>query len=229
MAISIGISLVVTVVNFGIQLSIMNLTYLENEYIKSVEQIQIAIKIGIGQIVNSIGVPLIVAAVASNDPRLVDKKWLSAGGLVNDVFFIALFSLAVPFGRFLDPWEFFLKFLRWFHTKPLQKLKMNGQKELNEYFGNYEFDIGYEYAYLIKTVIFTAFFACLQPIIILFGCIGIILYYLADRRNLLRHFRREGFHFPTIDHAVDFFLLFAPIAFGFGNLFVNNFLSEEFG
>lgn len=101
------------------------------------EQIQIAIKIAIGQIINSIGVPLIVAAVASSDPRLEDKKWLSAGGLVNDVFFIALFGLATPFGRFLDPWEFFLKFLRWFHTRPQQKLKLNGQKELNEYFGNY--------------------------------------------------------------------------------------------
>lgn len=101
---------------------------------------------------------------------------------------------------------------------------MFGQKEFNQYFGNYEFDIGYEYAYLIKTALFTAFFACMQPIIVLFAPIGLVLYYLANKRNLLRHFQRPAFHYATINESVDLILLFCPIAFGFGHLLVNNFI-----
>ena len=78
-----------------------------------------------------------MAAVAASDPSIEDKKWLTVGGLVNDVFLISLFSLAVPLGRFLDPWEIFLKILRKIKLIPSQKLKMNGQQELNKFFGNY--------------------------------------------------------------------------------------------
>ena len=102
---------------------------------------------------------------------------------------------------------------------------MYGQQSLNQYFGNYDFDIGYEYAYLIKTSIFTSFFACMQPIIVFFAPIGLCLYYLADKRNLFRHFQRPAFHYSTINESVDLILLFSPIAFGFGHLLANNFIS----
>lgn len=223
--ISIGISLVVTVANILIQFAIMFLTYLENEYITSVEQSNIAFKIGIGQLINSIGVPLVVTILSNNDPNIPDKTWLNAGGLVEDVFYIALFNLGVPIGRLIDPYEILLKVVRWWKSDPDRRLDMFGQKELNEYFGNYVFDIGYEYAYLIKTAIFTSFFACMQPIIVLFAPIGLMFYYLSDKRNLLRHFQRPTYHYSTINHYVDFILLFCPIAFGFGHLLVNNFIN----
>lgn len=69
----------------------------------------------------------------------------------------------------------------------------------------------------------------MQPIIVIFAPVGLILYYLIDKRNLLRHFQRPTYHSPTIDKTVDFILLFSPLAFGFGSLLVNNFITEEIG
>ena len=69
----------------------------------------------------------------------------------------------------------------------------------------------------------------MQPIIAIFAPVGLVLYYLIDKRNLLRHFQRPTYHSPEIDRTVDFILLFSLLAFGFGSLLVNNFIQEEIG
>lgn len=99
---------------------------------------------------------------------------------------------------------------------------MFGQKELNKYYGNYRFDIGYEYVFLIKTSIFTAFFVTLQPIISLFAPFSLLFYYFTVKRNMFYHFQRPGYHFETTNNTVDLLLLFSLLAFGLGSLFVNN-------
>ena len=66
--------------------------------------------------------PLIVNAIANADERVKEKPLLEAGGLVDEVFFIALFNLAVPFGRLIDPWEIYLKLKRWWYEKPHKRL-----------------------------------------------------------------------------------------------------------
>lgn len=99
---------------------------------------------------------------------------------------------------------------------------MFGQKELNQYYGNYRFDIGYEYVFLIKTSIFTAFFVTMQPIIALFAPFALIFYYFAEKRNLFYHFRRPSYHFQTTNNTVDMILLFSLLAFGLGSLFADN-------
>ena len=62
-------------------------------------------KVGISQLLNSIGVPLVIAAV---NVGFDTKKFYSAGGLVDDVFWIALFGLIAPIGRLIDPFNIFL-------------------------------------------------------------------------------------------------------------------------
>jgi hypothetical protein len=84
--------------------------------------------------------------------------------------------------------------------------------------------MGYEYAYLIKTSIFTSFFTPMQPIIAAFAPIGLAIYYLVTKRNMLNHYQRPNYHFPSINNSVDFILLFNLLAFGFGCLLVNNFV-----
>lgn len=167
--------------------------------------------------------PIIVTVIANSRGK-IEKSWLKSGGLVDDVFYIALLSLLVPLGRLLDPWEIYLRVLRWYYEDPERRLQMYGQKELNKHYGNYEFDIGYEYSYLIKTSIFTAFFVSLQPVIAVFAPLGLLLYYMIDKRNLLRHFQRPTYHFPTLNKTVDFIMMFSLLAFGFGALLVNNFI-----
>lgn len=225
--VSIGISIVVTVVNIGIQMMIAYTSLYENEYIASREQSSIAIKIGVAQLVNSIGVPIIVTLISQANTSMQRKSWVGAGGLVDDVFFIAALNTLVPIAILFDPWEIYLKFWRWWYSRPLKRLELHGQEQLNKHYGNYVFDIGYEYAYLIKTAIFTSFFVCMQPIIAAFAPVGLLIYYLASKRNLLYHFQRPNFHFSNINDNVDFMLLFSLLAYGFGCLMVNNFIREE--
>lgn len=186
-----------------------------------------ALKIGLGQLVNSIGVPIIVTLISRSGTSMQRKSWLQSGGLVDDIFFIAAINAIVPLVFIFDPWEHFLRIKRWWYSKPNNRLNIYGQAKFNEYFGNYVFDIGYEYAYLIKTAVFTAFFVAMQPIIAIFGAVGLVLYYLVSKRNLYYYFQRPNFHSATINSSVDTMLLLAPVAFGFGCLLVNNFIEDE--
>jgi hypothetical protein len=66
----------------------------------------------------------------------------------------------------------------------------------------------------------------MQPIIAVFAPIGLMIYYLVTKRNMLNNYQRPNFHFPSINNSVDFILLFSLPAFGLGNLLVNNFVSK---
>jgi hypothetical protein len=50
------------------------------------------------------------------------KSWLKAGGLVDDIFFIAAINTLVPIGVFFDPWEIYLKIKRWWYSRPMKRL-----------------------------------------------------------------------------------------------------------
>lgn len=212
---SISISLVVTLINLGIQIAMIYFTSLQHEYITSYEQSSIALKIGVGQLANSIIVPIVVTIISG-------KSWLRSNGLVDDIFFIALFNLLVPITTLIDFYEHWLRLVRWWYSDPDRRLELFGQQELNKFYGNYIFDIGYEYAFLIKTCIFTAFFVCMQPIIALFAPIALLFYYVSVRHNLFYHFQRPTYHYETTNNSVDLILLFSPLAFGLGCLLVNN-------
>jgi hypothetical protein len=69
----------------------------------SQEQANIAIKIGISQLINSIGVPIVVTLVNG------DNHWWEPGGLADTVFFVAILNILVPISAFLDPWNIYLK------------------------------------------------------------------------------------------------------------------------
>lgn len=99
------LSLVVTLSNVGIQMSIVYLSYVEKEFVSSAEQSSIALKIGIAQLLNCIGVPLAVAFI---NVQYQTEKFYAAGGLVEDVFWISVFGLISPVARLFDPYHIFL-------------------------------------------------------------------------------------------------------------------------
>lgn len=146
---------------------------------------------------------------------------------MDDVFFIAVFNLIPPFSRFIDPYNIFLDIKRWYYGDPWRRLKMYRQKEFNAYYGNYDFDMGYENAYLIKTCIFTAFFMPMQPVIAFFAPIGLIFYYLGNKNNLFYHFMRPAFHSSAVNDVVGMLLLLSPMAFAIGQIFVNFLITNQ--
>lgn len=67
----------------------------------------------------------------------------------------------------------------------------------------------------------------MQPIISLFAPLGLLIYSLSLRRNILHFYKRPHFHEGTLNAAVNWMLRGEILAFGFGHLTVNNFISYE--
>ena len=80
-------------------------------------------------------------------------------------------------------------------------------------------DLGYEYAYVIKTVMFTAFFMPLQPIIAVFSPIGLGLIYGVNKYKLFFRFDRPRFHSFAVNNLIDWILALAPVVFALGQLY----------
>jgi hypothetical protein len=126
--VSAGISIVVTIANIAIQMIMVRITYLENEYISSSEQTNIAFKIGLSQILNSIGVPIVVTVISQTYSNISRRTWLEAGGLVETVFFVGILNVLIPIAIFIDPWEIYLKIVRWYYSRPSRRLYTHTQK-----------------------------------------------------------------------------------------------------
>lgn len=82
-------------------------------------------KIAVGQLANSICIPIIVAMVIK---KTKGQSYLNGNGLANDVFFIALFNILVPVTYIFDFYEICLKIIRWWKSQPYRRLQMYGQK-----------------------------------------------------------------------------------------------------
>lgn len=63
--VAVVISILITLFNFLIELLIIQLSSYEGEFQKSKEEASIGIKIAVSQIMNSIGVPVILASIRS--------------------------------------------------------------------------------------------------------------------------------------------------------------------
>lgn len=57
------------------------------------------------------------------------------------------------------------------------KLTTESQIDYNKQWERPEFEVGFEYAFVLKTCLYTAFFMSLQPIILLIGAVGLFLMY----------------------------------------------------
>lgn len=62
--------------------------------------------------------------------------------------------------------------------KLVPRLKLS-QQELNAKLEGLDFEIGLQYVYSIKTVVFTAFFVSLMPVISILALLGIFFMYWA--------------------------------------------------
>lgn len=108
--ISILISIVITGVNFGIEFLIMWLSKYLNEITESSIQFNIGFKICLFEILNVIGVPLLALYISK-------KNLYGQNGLSQDIFFIALFNILPPLGRFIDPYYILVSLRNKFYSR----------------------------------------------------------------------------------------------------------------
>ena len=169
---SLLISFVMNIINVILSLAIQYLTIYEKDWTSTSYQTSVGFKIIFCQLINSIVLEIIVALYAK------DKNIYQTGGLVDDVFYYGLLnSFIPPLVRWINPYYIYKKCQLNMSRRPIEKLKIESQVEYNLMWENPEFEIGLEYSYPIKTVIYTAFFMPLQPIIVIFALIGLVLTY----------------------------------------------------
>ncbi len=81
------------------------------------------------QLFNSIVVPIVIALIA-------DKKVLTSGGVTTDVFFIGIFNVLPPIGRFIDPYSLWLRCQASSYDSADSRLNIS-QPELNQLLANH--------------------------------------------------------------------------------------------
>lgn len=92
------------------------------------------------------------------------------------------------------------------------------QDELNELLGGTEFEIGFEYVYIIKTCVFTSFFVSLQPVISIMAIIGLLLMYWAEKYVLFNRAKRPPPGSDIINAAMSQVIYLCPLVYSLGSL-----------
>ena len=105
------------------------------------------------------------------------------------------------------------------------KLSMN-QMQHNAYQTNMEFEIGYEYVYVVHLYLFVCFFVSLQPIVCMFAVFGYLLMFWAQKWALFNRMRRPIPGNDLINTALAQLVFLGPIIYSLGSLTWVNFFPE---
>lgn len=137
-------------------------------------------------------------------------------------------SLVYPIAKSIYP-SFILYFF-WAKWKLIPRNKLEyTQFEVNQSFEKNEFEVGYEYIYIVNLFVFTCFFVSLQPIIPLFALVGLFVNYWVQKFNLFHRSQRPVPGTPIIHTTLSQVVYFGAIAYTLGSMTWSNFLpSSEF-
>ena len=165
----------------------------------------------IALLVNSIVIPILTNL-------FLEKDLYTQNGLIADVFTLSITnSFLSPLLKIFNPYYYYTLILKNRKSRPEAKIGLN-QQQLNEYFIKMEFEVGYEYVYVINIYLFTCFFVPLQPIIPLFAVLGLTAMYWAQKYSLFHRCRRPVPGNETINTIMFQFIYIGPLVYSTGNL-----------
>ena len=101
------------------------------------------------------------------------------------------------------------------------KLYQN-QKEHNVFHEGIEFEVGYEYIYVVNLFMFVCFFVSLQPICVFVAILGYLFMYWVQKYSMFYRYRRPVPASDFINQAVYQFVHFGPFIFSLGSLTWSN-------
>lgn len=148
-------------------------------------------------------------------------------GLAYDVFYLGITnSFLSPFLKTIDLYYYFTRFLRWYKDKPKNKLSQN-QNQLNATYEYMDFEIGYEYIYMVNLFLFTCFFSPLQPIIVVFAIVGFAWMYWAQKYSLFNRCKRPTPGNNTINTTMYQLIYLGPAFYTIGSFCWSNFFQSN--
>jgi hypothetical protein len=205
------------VISFVIIESIKYLSIYERDYTSIKYQTSLAIKSIMASLVNSIATPMLTS-------YYIKQNIYQKNGLADDIFMLGITNALVPpIMKILDVGYFISSFMKWFKDSPAKKLYMN-QMELNNLKVNMEFEIGYEYIYVVNLYLFVCYFVSLQPIICVFALLGYFIMFWGQKWSLFNRMRRPVPGNDLINTAMNQIIFLGPLVYSLGSLTWSNFL-----
>lgn len=107
------------------------------------------------------------------------------------------------------------------------KLKCESQLDYNRVWERPEFEVGFEYAYVLKTCLYVSFYISLQPIISLIAVFGLFMMYYAQKYVLFYRSARPRPSSDLLNESLNKILYFCICAYALGSLTWTNFLKNE--
>jgi hypothetical protein len=216
-------SYLVVVINGLIGFIVRKLAGFEKHKTYTYYFISIAAKLSYAQFLNT---ALITLFVQLTREKTVIKLW-TADSLVSKVFFLSLLNAIVPSMTYFFNPVYILRVLNRHQARRASPNSKMTQQEANLLFEGPPFDIAQRYANVQKTMLFTAFYATLVPIGILFSLVGLFLTYWTDKYMLLRrHCRPNALGKDLAEEMADFLELIL-VSFCAGNLIFEKIVRGE--
>lgn len=195
---------------------------LERNYTSTLQQASLGIKAVLALLINSILIPILVNFYFKG------KNLYGVNGLAYDIFLLGITnSFLTPFMKLFDFYYLFTRLMRWLYAKPARKLSVD-QKLLNQYHEYIEFEVGYEYIYMVNLFLFTCFFMPLQPIIVVFAIAGLIMMFWAQKYSLFYRCRRPIPGNKTVNTTMYTLIYLGPLFFGIGSFCWSHFFETSF-
>ncbi|CAD8205212.1 unnamed protein product [Paramecium pentaurelia] len=184
-------------------------------------QISYANKLTISLFVNAAIVSYVI------DILIFSNIYGFGGFMYNETLIFILNAAIAPLIWLIDPWTLIRKLQRDHQAQKVNDCLLT-QKEANEIMEEVDYQLAMRYADIIKTMWFTFFFGTAIPLGVFSSLIGLSLFYLVDKYNILR--RRtvkesisQELSWQMIN-MLEFVVLFNPL----GNTAVSLFLNQNF-
>jgi len=200
-------SFIVNVINSALGIFIRKLSAYEKHQTYTYYFMSVANKLSYAQFVNTAIITLLVQIVITEN----DVKLWTRNSLVSGVFFLYLLNAFVPsLSYYFNPFYILRIFkrssVRSSAADPNSKVTQN---DANSVFEGPPVDMAQRYANVQKTMLFTAFYASVVPVGILFSIAGLIITYWTDKYLLLRrHCRPNALGKELAEDMADFLELF---------------------
>ncbi len=226
-AVSLGITIVTSIVNIIFQGLLESLTKVERHISITDQNLSFSVKLTIFTFANSSIVPLISNALTNLNNIEINYDLLVSNILINFI----VNAIVSPTMWLFNPGFFLKKWKIWnIESKKNSNMRHNmTQRELNELYEYIDIELAYKYSYIFKTLLMTFFYLPIFPLGIVFSLCGLILAFFLEKFNMGHIYKRpEMMNEAICQFYVHFFEVnFLMLAIG-DYIFLNNDFTMEY-
>ena len=203
----------ISVVNYLLNFVIKKFASLEKHFTVTGYDSSIASKKILAQFLNTAVIYIIVSWIFNS--------WKTSVGLINQLLNICISTIIVSSGLFaFDPMYVLRLYKRYKVVKNPQKSMMT-QAEAHSLFEDPTLDIPNSYSGVINVMLFSAFYATLQPLVVLFGIVTITIYYWIFKILLIRRSSIPVELGKKIAYDMIEYIEYVPFAYALGDVLFN--------